>query len=159
MSVKDTLNDQFLLPSMGDYYFDCLDHKWYGKLDEDLDNMLDVKRGNRFSGMTNDVATKYYQCDPPDIGYNSKYMSYTIGVAVSDKAEVDDYIGNIRVVDGDTLVLYANDLQPGNDEENKKFVAAMTKGTKMELSNPSGPRDRHLTGGCIGLRFACVDTM
>ena len=45
MAVRDEYNDSFLLTSMGDYYFDALDHVYYKVMEDAIHEM--VSTGNR----------------------------------------------------------------------------------------------------------------
>ena len=81
MAVHDEYNDSFLLPSMGDYYFDALDHVYYKTMEDAIHEI--VSTGNRKDILKKaglKTAFKYYQENPPDIGYDERYESYTFGV-------------------------------------------------------------------------------
>ena len=164
MAVRDEYNDSFLLPSMGDYYFDALDHVYYKVMEDAIHEM--VSTGNRKDKLKKaglKTAFKYYQENPPDIGYDERYESYTFGVNIQDKTIQDDYIGDVRVVDGDTIVFPTSSIAfPSNDEKLKKFVEVATNYSKQKLAGlvaQHGAKDTQCTGGILGLRFACIDTM
>lgn len=164
MAVRDEYNDSFLLPSMGDYYFDALDHVYYKVMEDAIHEM--VSTGNRKDKLKKaglKTAFKYYQENPPDIGYDERYESYTFGVNIKDKTIQDDYIGDVRVVDGDTIVFSTSSIAfPSNDEKLKKFVEVATNYSKQKLAGlvaQHGAKDTQCTGGILGLRFACIDTM
>lgn len=164
MAVRDEYNDSFLLPSMGDYYFDALDHVYYKVMEDAIHEM--VSTGNRKDKLKKaglKTAFKYYQENPPDIGYDERYESYTFGVNIQDKTIQDDYIGDARVVDGDTIVFPTSSIAfPSNDEKLKKFVEVATNYSKQKLAGlvaQHGAKDTQCTGGILGLRFACIDTM
>ena len=164
MAVRDEYNDSFLLPSMGDYYFDALDHVYYKVMEDAIHEI--VSTGNRKDKLKKaglKTAFKYYQENPPDIGYDERYESYTLGVNIQDKTIQDDYIGDVRVVDGDTIVFPTSSIAfPSNDEKLKKFVEVATNYSKQKLAGlvaQHGAKDTQCTGGILGLRFACIDTM
>lgn len=164
MAVRDDYNDAFLLPSMGDYYFDCLDHVYYKVMEDAIHKM--VSTGDRTEKLKKAglaTAFKYYQENPPDIGYDDRYESYTFGVSISDKTIQDDYIGDVRVVDGDTIVFPTSSIiTKDGDEKMTKFVETITSYSKQKLAGlvaQHGAKDTQCTGGILGLRFACIDTM
>lgn len=109
------------------------------------------------------TAFKYYQENPPDIGYDDRYESYTFGVSISDKSIQDDYIGDVRIVDGDTIVFPTSSIVvKASDEKMNKFVETITSYSKQKLAGlvaQHGAKDTQCTGGILGLRFACIDTM
>lgn len=164
MSVRDDYNDAFLLPSMGDYYLDSLDHVYYKTMEEGIHKIISTgDRIEKVKAAGLKTAFKYYQENPPDIGYDQRYESYTFGVNIQNKAVQDDYVGDVRIVDGDTIVFPTSSIAaPADDKKLQEFIEVATNYSKQKLAGlvaNHGAKDSQCTGGILGLRFACIDTM
>ena len=74
MPIADSLNPNFSLPDMGDYYYDAPDQqRFYSEMDNILNPLhkLDLNQG---------AVSKFYCCTPPALG--AKNETYTFSVTL-----------------------------------------------------------------------------
>ena len=156
MAVKDILNPKMLLPDMGDYYLECLDHEFYRSVAEKLHK--DTANSKKHSPV---ALASFYTETPPNLGYDEQYKTYSIDIKLpSDRTMDGEQMGNMVIVDGDTIILSTTAMN-GGDAETKKYIDGISDGQKAALQQAGLGEwgNQNAIGGVVALRFACIDTM
>ncbi len=155
MSVRDALNNYFMLPDMGDFYYDYPDQEYYM---DTMDRVL-----NPLTPHNPITAYRFYQEDPPmNVGYDPEHMVYMFNVALGeDKSLGQPYnqqsVRDLIVDDGDTVEIPYNRFIPGDldsaqymQETSDKYWSDLVASGYIPVREDEVPM--------IGLRFACIDT-
>lgn len=146
MATADIKNSNYLLPDMGDYYFDSIDHKLYATIADSLSQ-------DSNKGKSGPALAKFYTEDPMDLGYNPQYKTYSIEVKLpSNRSMNGEKMGDITIIDGDTIILKGSSLY-ANDTETKQYIEQITKKQKAVLTQIGGNDN----SAFLSLRFACID--
>ena len=137
--IADTLNPNFGLPDMGDYYYDAPDQQRFYK---QMDNHINSLRRSKANSAS---AYKFYQEDPPEPGYHDDTKTYVFEISLGAKGigDDDETIAGIKVDDGDTIGIPMSKISAADDasseylEQIKKYTAS--------------------SGDVMNIRFACMD--
>ena len=156
MASPDSYNQYSNLPDMGDFYFEANDNEYQRMIYDSINPQEKGKEENGAYLRLKDPAATIAFCkeEPPEEGYNPDFESYCIKIEKGSGTE-DDWIGNVRVVDGDTLIFKPGGIKPVG-EKCINFVKNLTQQTQLALQEFSLEQS---TGGLVGTRFACIDTM
>lgn len=141
MAVTDGLNPNFMLPDMGDFYYDAPDQqRFYAEMDRAV-NPVSRKNGN------STAIAKFYQEEPPLPGAgDDNTFTFSIKLDGGGVQEGTETVRGIQVADGDTITIPYRMIQ-AHDEASAEYlnhividadsmarlVAADTVDTKMTI--------------------------
>ena len=147
MPIADTLNPNFSLPDMGDYYYDAPDQqRFYSEMDQVLNpiHKLDLCQG---------AVSKFYCCTPPELGEKNETYTFSVTLQGGGVDADSEYVRGIRVDDGDTIAVplaYIN----GGDGKSSAYLDKIAADAKA-LSAITGGAD--VSKAKLVVRFAGFD--
>lgn len=147
MPIADSLNPNFSLPDMGDYYYDAPDQqRFYSEMDNILNPLhkLDLNQG---------AVSKFYCCTPPALGAKNETYTFSVTLQGGGVNADSEYVRGIRVDDGDTISVPLAYIS-GGDDESKKYLDQIAADAKA-ISAITGGAD--VSKAKLTLRFAGID--
>ena len=137
--IADTLNPNFGLPDMGDYYYDAPDQQRFYK---QMDNHINSLRRSKANSAS---AYKFYQENPPEPGYHDDTKTFVFEISLGAKGIGDDNetIAGIKVDDGDTIGIPMSQINAA-DEASSEYLEQMKKYVAS-------------SSDVMSIRFACID--
>lgn len=146
MSTTDTLNPNFSLPDMGDYYYDAPDQQlFYAELDRAI-NPLHRANANETA------VARFYKQQPPQVGAVNDTYTFSVSLDGGGIKAGSEVVRGITVSDGDTISIPLTAIKPG-DKASTEYLLKITDGAK-QTADAVGASSSNAK---LTLRFAGID--